>query len=76
MVKIGQGKQQVKLLRILKQFLVMDFGITKLSILGSIILIVSSMHFLATITIYRVFYKFLGLNQSFPKETRINRLHE
>ncbi|AEJ01434.1 hypothetical protein Nit79A3_1616 [Nitrosomonas sp. Is79A3] len=26
------------------------------------------MHSLAVVTIYRVFYKFLGLNQSFPKE--------
>jgi transposase-like protein len=25
------------------------------------------MHSLAAVTIYRVFYKFLGLNQSFPK---------
>ncbi|WP_083818002.1 phage tail protein [Nitrosomonas sp. Is79A3] len=33
----------------------------------STILIVSSMHSLAVVTIYRVFYKFLGLNQSFLK---------
>ncbi|AEJ01797.1 hypothetical protein Nit79A3_2004 [Nitrosomonas sp. Is79A3] len=29
------------------------------------------MHSLAVVTIYRVFYKFLGLNQSFPKITEI-----